>query len=504
MKKIVLLILVVCIPFFILAQIEIKLNGTVTKNISSNITKGQSVILRNINEIDGVNEAVVYWDTINYSSERVPLNMLDRISFEFTNSIEFWKLQALKYGVYDNISRNGFQYKLRKDIEEEVIDYISYIERNNMTFNDSYLESYVYALAYKIYPIKLGDGRPGILNIKIIKDPIPQAYIFANGTMVLTTGLLSTINSEDELIGVMAHEIAHFVLDHSVININKAEIRRKRAEFWAGIATTVAVAADLYTSTNNDYYVPGTIAMNTAIMAYSIASEVSERMGLKFSREQELEADKCASALMKFLNMDPTALSSSLLKIKKYSILNGNYYVLSDEGTHPSINSRVSQIGYPMKEFYNPEYDITISFVNSYNAIVQLNQHHLQSSSNLVNRNIEVGVATEDDYVLLAMITTFMYDNKEKNNEALEYITLAKSLNISPTINIHKQEAIILIRLDEYEKAKGSLIKYLDSIEIAQSKLIYYNNSREWSYDKDYLNNEKEWTLKMINKVDNM
>ena len=61
-------------------------------------------------------------------------------------------------------------------------------------------------------------------------------------------------------------------------------------------------------------------------------------------------------------------------------------------------------------DYYNIGYDKTISFVNSFNAIIELNNHHLESCANLVNRNIKANVATEDDYVLLAMITTFMLD----------------------------------------------------------------------------------------------
>ena len=55
----------------------------------------------------------------------------------------------------------------------------------------------------------------------------------------------------------------------------------------------------------------------------------------------------------------------------------------------------------------------------------KLNYHHLQSCIDLVNKNIKADIATEDDYILLAMVTTMMYNNEEKNNEALSYINLS-------------------------------------------------------------------------------
>ncbi len=53
-----------------------------------------------------------------------------------------------------------------------------------------------------------------------------------NGTIMLSIGLLSIIDSEEELVSILAHEVAHFV-DHYVMNIIKQQEREKRAAFWA-------------------------------------------------------------------------------------------------------------------------------------------------------------------------------------------------------------------------------------------------------------------------------
>ena len=90
------------------------------------------------------------------------------------------------------------------------------------------------------------------------------------------------------------------------------------------------------------------------------------------------------------------------------------------------------------------------------------------------------------------MVTTFMFDNEKKNNEALAYIEKAKSLNVVPIINIYKQEALILIRLEEYDKAQEVLKKYLSAIET------------ELSSSNNFLANEIKWTRKMIYKVGKM
>ena len=102
------------------------------------------------------------------------------------------------------------------------------------------------------------------------------------------------------------------------------------------------------------------------------------------------------------------------------------------------------------------------------------------------------------------MVTMSMYNTDEKNKEALGYINKAKQLNIYPTVNLSKQESIILLRLGKKEDAKNSLIEYRKLLDNEKLKLEKINNPTEWSYINNYINKEYEWTLKMINKVKNV
>ena len=512
MKKLALLFLVL-IQLSVNGQVTITLDlkGVANKKVSSKIAEGSKIeiieIKDNIDPDAGNNTNFTAKNTatilINGETESISFSQLDKIYITPTNCKEFWTNQALKQLTYKNLLSKGFQYTLRSELEDDALEYLNYVKNNNLTFEDSYLESYLYSLAYKIYPTSISDGRPGILNIKIIKDFTPNAFILPNGSMFVTTGLLSTINSEDELIGVLAHEISHFVLDHSVININKAIQRKKNSEFWAGFATFAAAATEGYLMSKNSYYRPGALTYSTAVIAQSIANSVDERMGLKYTREQEIEADNCAVELMKFISVDPLALSSALSKIKKYCILNGNFLALSGEGTHPALDLRIRTIGKPIV-FNDVKYDRKISFINTFNSIVELNNQHFVFCIDLAKRNIDANVATEDDYLLVAIATINMFDNEQKNLEALDLINRAKSLKIYPSLNLSKQEAIVLIRLKKLSEAKLCLQKYreeLDNERLNNSKII---EAQQWSSTNMFINKEYEWTVKMINKVDKL
>jgi predicted Zn-dependent protease len=249
--------------------------------------------------------------------------------------------------------------------------------------------------------------------------------------------------------------------------------------------------------------VPGALTYSTAVLSYTIASQANERMGLKFSRDQETEADICAIELMKYIKVDSTALSSALKKIKNFCILKGDYLALSGEGTHPNIDDRIARIGTP-KIFSSTSYDKMISFVNSQNAIYEFNSNHFKACQNLVDRNIAAGVPTEEDYILMAMTNLCLYDTPEKNTQALELINKAKSLNVTPTINLFKQEGLILIRLKKYQEAIKALETYANSIKQEYGKLEQFKNDYLWAATKNYLDNQAIWTSKMIYRVNNL
>ncbi|MDP3642745.1 MAG: M48 family metallopeptidase [Bacteroidota bacterium] len=497
MKKI-LFAIVICFPILCNGQLHINLQGTTIKKISSNISENTPIELLYLRlDVNGNYFIAVRTST---TSELISYSDIDKISFTPATLKDFWENHAFQYSTYNSLLKNGFQYKLRDELDEDAVEYGNRIKKDNLDFEDLYLESYIYSLINRIYPSQLDDRRPGAINLTIIKNSTPNAFIFPNGSLFITTGLLSTINTEEELIAVLAHEISHFVLDHHITNVNKAIQRQKNAEFWASIATGIAAAVDIYGVIKGKYYLPGLLTMNTAILATSIVSALNERMGLKYSKEQEIEADNCTIELLKFIKINPNALSSVLNKILQYLTANGNYYALTEDGTYPALMDRLNKLGDPIP-FLSVEYDRKISFVNSFNSILEFNNRHFISCISLAERNIIAGIGTEDDYVILAMVNLFMYDTDSKNKEALDLISKAKTLNIYSSINILKQESIALIRLKMYKEAKDCLNKYKESLNQEKQNIGSINNDNEWIATFSYINNELEWTAKMINKV---
>ena len=86
------------------------------------------------------------------------------------------------------------------------------IERGTFLFNSPF-NSFVASLLNELeaYHPAIAD-----LDVLVSKDITANAYCTADGTLVLNTGLLYWLENEDQVAGVLAHEIAHKVLQHSI------------------------------------------------------------------------------------------------------------------------------------------------------------------------------------------------------------------------------------------------------------------------------------------------
>jgi predicted Zn-dependent protease len=74
-------------------------------------------------------------------------------------------------------------------------------------------EAYVRAVLAEITPLA---RKPLVWQAYLIFDPSPNAMAFPGGAIAVTTGLLRTLDAEDELAGVLAHEVAHVELSHGL------------------------------------------------------------------------------------------------------------------------------------------------------------------------------------------------------------------------------------------------------------------------------------------------
>lgn len=360
------------------------------------------------------------------------------------NVEQVWQAELLTSKTYEKLVTSGMNNSIRNVLSELMKDFLSEAEQSGLLYIDSYLEARLYRLLRMVYGVRPTDGRSGLLSLRILSDIKPDAWIGPDGTLILTTGAITAVDSEEELLAMITQEVAHFVLDHHMVNYQ-----------------AVAVAG----------YTPDLARV------------------IRFDANQELEADKSAVAVLTMLGVRPAALSSVLSKMGKQGELTGDYY-LTTSGTWPSAMHRIWAI-HDTGTFFSPEYEKMISPIISFNARMASDRSQYLLCRWLLEKNIASGTATADDIVLLAQTMMKLSGTDQGDREALEMLhrVMTPGADIPP--EAYKQEALILLRMGRYADSDHSFSEYLNALTAERDK--YASMAGDWTKIIDYLNSEIDW-----------
>ena len=153
-------------------------------------------------------------------------------------------------------------------------------------------------------------------EFSVLDDPeTVNAFALPGGQTFITTALLSLLESEDEVAGVMAHEIVHVLARHSAQAIAKNDLTN-------GIIGAVAV---------------GSGDANAAQTAAMVAGMIN----MKYGRDDELQSDRIGVCLMISAGYDPEAMVRVMQVLAEASGGGGQPEFAS---THPSPDNRIQQI----------------------------------------------------------------------------------------------------------------------------------------------------------------
>jgi predicted Zn-dependent protease len=141
-------------------------------------------------------------------------------------------------------------------------------------------------------------------------DSVLNAFCTPGGYLYVYTGLIRFLDSEDQLAGVLGHEIAHADLRHGTEQLTK--------QFGIGLLVQ---------------YVAG----ESAVLG-NIAESI---IGLAFSRSDETEADRMSVTYLSKTPYDPRGVSRFFEKMQAKGETMGSLVFLS---THPNPENRVADI----------------------------------------------------------------------------------------------------------------------------------------------------------------
>jgi predicted Zn-dependent protease len=134
-------------------------------------------------------------------------------------------------------------------------------------------------------------GEPGfVIMLTFVREDSPNALAMAGGQIMVTSGLLETLETPEELAAVIAHEIGHVKARDAMVALYRN----------AGLG----ILLELVTG--------GTGVAQQAIMLGGQLTELSH------TRAQEARADRTAIDMLVAAGLDPASLASAFEKLKAY------------------------------------------------------------------------------------------------------------------------------------------------------------------------------------------
>ena len=160
-------------------------------------------------------------------------------------------------------------------------------------------------------------------------DQTVNAFALPGGPVFITTALFNKLQTEGQLAGVLAHEIAHVLARHGAQRMAKQELSE-------GLNGAVVMAT--YDPENPD-------SARTAQMAQLIGNVVN----MSFGREDELQSDYLGVLIMADAGYDPLALIGVMEILAEASAGNAQPEFFS---THPNPENRIGKIEAAVAEIF--------------------------------------------------------------------------------------------------------------------------------------------------------
>jgi predicted Zn-dependent protease len=180
------------------------------------------------------------------------------------------------------------------------------------------------------YVTKIGDSVLEVAGIQyfnyhffVIEDKDFNAFAAPSGLIFFYSGLIGAMNSENEFVSVLAHEIGHIVKRHIAERVEKGK--------YSSVASLgLAVAALAFGGSATPALLTGALAAGQSV-------------NLHFSRQHEEEADLLAFTWMEELQRDPEGqarMLESMRRIARYRSDKLPQYLL----THPNPEERLHTV----------------------------------------------------------------------------------------------------------------------------------------------------------------
>ncbi len=169
--------------------------------------------------------------------------------------------------------------------------------------------------------IAVCDRRELVYIIKVVEEESINAISLPGGYIYIFKGVIDKVDNDDQLAGVIAHEVGHIAAKHGM--------KRLQASYGYGILQALAIAS-------------GDARVATGVQA------VYTSLFLAHSRQDEFEADRLGVRYLKRAGYDPNEMAGFLKKLKEENE-KAPIRAKSYGRTHPYVAERIAIVNQASK-----------------------------------------------------------------------------------------------------------------------------------------------------------
>jgi len=182
---------------------------------------------------------------------------------------------------------------------------------------DQELQNLVDQVGQRLVQYSIAQETPYQYDFHLLRDPNTiNAFALPGGQIFITYGLLIKLTTEDQLAGVLGHEMGHVLGRHSAERIAKQDLT-------SGIVNGVLIGSDGSQS-----------AAQTAAM-------IGNLVNMKYGRDDELESDDLGVKFMLDAGYNPEEMIGVMEILKAAG---GGQRVPEFQSTHPDPENRIGKI----------------------------------------------------------------------------------------------------------------------------------------------------------------
>ncbi|MCP4748366.1 MAG: M48 family metalloprotease [Desulfobacteraceae bacterium] len=222
------------------------------------------------------------------------------------------------------------------------------VVRRFKLIEDPLVVDYVNQIGNKL--VKQLPPQPFKFRFYVLNEDIYNAFALPAGYIFINSGLLAAMDSEDELAGILSHEIAHVVSRHISKRIDRSQT--------INLASMAGIVAGIFLGAST-----GDLDAANTLVVGSVAA--GHTASLAFSRTDETQADQLGLQYIQKAGYSGQGLLTILKKIR------GKQWFGADQVpnymmTHPGVDERIANIDTDMAVIkssgqYQPPTSVTVN-----------------------------------------------------------------------------------------------------------------------------------------------